>query len=95
MKIITRILDVVCTIFKWITAAILAAMLIASVAEIVRRYILGHSFVWADEFIRYCIVAVAFLGGSVAYREAGGLVSLALYTIAMPSPVATSGLVVV
>lgn len=57
MKIITRILDVVCTIFKWITAAILAAMLIASVAEIVRRYILGHSFVWADEFIRYCIVA--------------------------------------
>ena len=75
MKIITRILDVVCTIFKWITAAILAAMLIASVAEIVRRYILGDSFVWADEFIRYCIVAVAFLGGSVAYREAGGLVS--------------------
>lgn len=75
MKIITRVLDVLCKIFKWITALILAAMLVASVAEIVRRYILGHSFVWADEFIRYCIVAVAFLGGSVAYREVGGLVS--------------------
>lgn len=75
MKIFTRTLDVLCKIFKWITALILAAMLVASVAEIIRRYILGHSFVWADEFVRYCIVAVAFLGGSVAYREAGGLVS--------------------
>lgn len=75
MKIVTRILDMVCKFFKYITALILALMLIASVAEIVRRYILGHSFAWADEFIRYCIVAVAFLGGSVAYRDVGGLVS--------------------
>lgn len=75
MKIVTKILDVVCLIFKWITAIILALMLIASVAEIIRRYIMGASFVWADEFIRYCIVAVAFFGGSVAYREVGGLVA--------------------
>ena len=53
MKIVTKILDVVCLIFKWITAIILALMLIASVAEIIRRYIMGASFVWADEFIRY------------------------------------------
>ena len=39
MKIFTRILDVLCKIFKWITALILAAMLVASVAEIIRRYI--------------------------------------------------------
>lgn len=75
MKTITKILDVLCLAFKWITAIILALMLIASVAEIVRRYIMGASFIWADEFIRYCIVAVAFFGGSVAYREVGGLVA--------------------
>ena len=75
MKVITKILDVVCLIFRWITAIVLALMLVASVAEIIRRYIMGASFVWADEFIRYCIVAVAFFGGSVAYREVGGLVA--------------------
>lgn len=75
MKIITKIMDVLCLVFKRLTAIILALMLIASVAEIIRRYIMGASFVWADEFIRYCIVAVAFFGGSVAYREVGGLVA--------------------
>lgn len=78
MKIVSRVLDVVCLVFKWLTAALLAVMLVVSLVEIVRRYILGASFPWADELIRYCIVGVASLGGSVAYRQAGGLVAFDL-----------------
>jgi len=78
MKTVSKILDIICMVFKYITAAILTVMLVVSLVEIVRRYILGASFPWADELIRYCIVAVASLGGSVAYREVGGLVSFDL-----------------
>ena len=78
MKIVSRILDAACFAFKCITAALLGIMLVVSLVEIVRRYIMGQSFPWADELIRYCIVGVASLGGSVAYREAGGLVAFDL-----------------
>lgn len=78
MKLISRILDIICFAAKAICAALLAIMLVVSLVEIVRRYILGHSFPWAEELIRYCIVGVASLGGAAVYREAGGLVSFDL-----------------
>lgn len=78
MKIISRILDGVCLAAKLLSALLLAVMLVVSLVEIVRRYLMGYSFPWADELIRYCIVGVASLGGSAAYRTAGGLVSFDL-----------------
>ncbi|SMC54282.1 TRAP transporter small permease [Papillibacter cinnamivorans] len=78
MKVIERVLDVVCLIAKIIAAAMLGVMLVVSLVEIGRRYILGLSFPWADELIRYCIVGVAMFGGAVAFRQAGGLVAFDL-----------------
>lgn len=75
MKIVTRIIDGICFAAKVICAFLLALMLVISLIEIVRRYIFGYSFPWADELIRYCLVAVASLGGASVYREAGGLVA--------------------
>lgn len=78
MRTVSKILDILCDIFKWITVAFLGIMLIVSLVEIVRRYIMGHSFPWADELIRYSIVVVASMGGSIAYRKTGGLVAFDL-----------------
>lgn len=78
MKVISAALDKLCTAAKLLCAALLAIMLVVSLIEIVRRYIFGLSFPWAEELIRYCIVGVASLGGSTAYRTPGGLVSFDL-----------------
>ncbi|MPM25730.1 hypothetical protein SDC9_72230 [bioreactor metagenome] len=78
MKAIERVLDTVCLIAKMIAAALLGVMLVVSLVEIVRRYIVGQSFPWADELIRYCIVGVAMLGGAAAFRQSGGLVAFDL-----------------
>lgn len=75
MKTVTKIIDIVCLAAKWISAFFLFCMLVVSLIEIVRRYIFGLSFIWADEFIRYSIVAVAAIGGASCYRAVGGLVS--------------------
>lgn len=78
MKVLERVLDMVCLIAKIIAAVMLGVMLVVSLVEIGRRYILGLSFPWADELIRYCIVGVAMFGGAVAFRQIGGLVAFDL-----------------
>lgn len=78
MKAIERVLDVLCLIAKIIAAAMLGIMLVVSLVEIVRRYIIGQSFPWADELVRYCIIGVAMLGGAAAFRQTGGLVAFDL-----------------
>lgn len=78
MKVIEKILDILCLIAKWISALCLFLMLVVSLVEIVRRYIFGLSFIWTDEFIRYSIVIVASIGGASCYRMVGGLVSFDL-----------------
>lgn len=78
MKFIQKMINGLCLAAKMLCAALFAVMLVVSLVEIVRRYVLGLSFPWADELIRYCIVGVASLGGPSAYRTAGGLVSFDL-----------------
>lgn len=78
MKIISKFTNALCNLAKALCALLLAVMLVVSLIEIIRRYALGHSFPWADELIRYCIVGVASLGGTAAYHEKGGLVSFDL-----------------
>ena len=78
MKVIEKILDILCLIAKWISTICLFLMLVVSLVEIVRRYVFGLSFIWTDEFIRYSIVIVASIGGASCYRMIGGLVSFDL-----------------
>lgn len=78
MKAIERVFDTICLIAKIIAAILLGVMLVVSLVEIIRRYIVGQSFPWADELIRYCIVGVAMLGGAAAFRQPGGLVAFDL-----------------
>lgn len=78
MKIIEKILDILCLAAKWISAICLFLMLVVSLVEIVRRYVFGLSFIWTDEFIRYSVVVVAAIGGASCYRMVDGLVSFDL-----------------
>ncbi|WP_312159678.1 TRAP transporter small permease subunit [Oscillibacter sp.] len=75
---IERILNGLAFVTKALAALCLGIMLVVSLAEIVRRYMFGLSFSWADELIRDGVVCVAMLGGAAAYREEGGLVAFDL-----------------
>ena len=68
MKYYKKIMDGIATVIKILVALAVSIMLIISFLEIIRRYCFGHSWAWSDELIRYLIVAVAFLGGALAYR---------------------------
>lgn len=58
-NILQKILGIAVAIF-------ISAMLILMLIEVVRRYILGVTWIWSDEVIRICLIYTAFLGGAAA-----------------------------
>ena len=86
MKVLAKLVEsyskVMEIFFKGIRAALAVALVIMVVVtsmEVVRRYLFGLSFVWAEELVKFLLVAVTFLGGAAAYR-AGGMAYLDLIT---------------
>lgn len=57
----------------WLEDAFIASLLLsASViifVNVVMRYVFNTGFIWAEEFVRYEIVWLVFIGGSVAARK--------------------------
>ncbi len=78
-QVFYRICDTVFTVIKVLMAIMITVMVIITTMEVVRRYIFGKSFIWAEELVKFLLVAVTFLGGPAAYR-AGGLAFLDLVT---------------
>ena len=62
----------------------LGIMIVIAFIEVVRRYVIGKSYIWADDLIRYLIIYVGFVGGAAAYRD-NNLASLDLLTQHFPS----------
>lgn len=58
---------------SWLEDAFIASLLLsASViifVNVVLRYVFNTGFIWAEEFVRYEIVWLVFIGGSVAARK--------------------------
>ena len=77
IDIYSKFADVLFSIIKWILAIMLTLMVIITTMEVVRRYIFGLSFLWAEELVKFLLVATTFIGGPAAYR-AGGLAFLDL-----------------
>ena len=69
MKVYSKICDGVNKVISVLLFIVFTAMTLVAVTEVVRRYIWGLSFVWSDEFLRYMLVWMAFLGGPVALRR--------------------------
>lgn len=61
-------MDWICRIVKGFLAVLIAATVIISFIEVFRRYFLGQTFSWSDEFSRFTMVYVGMVGGAVAYR---------------------------
>lgn len=47
----------------------LCFMTIITVVEVIRRYLFGLVFPWSEELVRFLLVWITFLGGSVAFRK--------------------------
>jgi len=69
--------DFLFNIIKVALAVMLTLMVVITTMEVVRRYIFGLSFLWAEELVKFLLVAATFIGGPAAYR-AGGLAFLDL-----------------
>lgn len=77
MKWYSTLMDNFVRVITVFLAVCLSVMTIVTVLEVVRRYIFGASFPWAEELVRYLLVWVTFVGGAAAFRK-GNLVILDL-----------------
>ena len=59
---LNRITEVVCCV-------ILLAMTIVVALQVFCRYLLGASLAWSEEFARYSLVWITFLGASIALKK--------------------------
>ena len=81
-KVVTlysKVMDFLFKVIRGVLAVALVIMVAVTSMEVVRRYIFGLSYVWAEELVKFLLVAVTFLGGAAAYR-AGGMAYLDLFT---------------
>ncbi|MCM3397759.1 TRAP transporter small permease [Oceanobacillus profundus] len=62
---------------KILLAALIGAMTIVIIAQVLSRGLLNNSIFWAEEFSRYCFIWATFIGASVAYKS-GEMVALDL-----------------
>lgn len=79
MTVFGKIMDLIAEGIKWIVSCILVFMVVVTFLEVIRRYMFGLSFGWADECIRFLIMWITFLGGAAAFRK-GKLVCFDLVT---------------
>jgi TRAP-type transport system small permease protein len=67
-----------------VTGAALAVALVAMAAQVVSRYGLGASIVWAEELARYALIWSTMVGSAVAYRRGAHVAMTALLDAAPP-----------
>jgi TRAP-type C4-dicarboxylate transport system permease small subunit len=73
-------------VLDWLTSAILAALLLIVLAQIVSRYVLNNSLPWTEEAARYLMIWGVLLGVSLSYRN-GYLISIETFVSRLPAPV--------
>lgn len=73
-------------VLDWITSAILAALLLIVLAQIVSRYVFNSSLPWTEEAARYLMIWGVLLGAGLAYLN-GYLISIETFFNRFPSSV--------
>jgi TRAP-type C4-dicarboxylate transport system permease small subunit len=66
-----------------LAAAALAVALAVMAAQVIGRYVLGSSIIWAEELARYALIWSAMIGSAVAYRE-GAHIGVTVLIDALP-----------
>ena len=83
MKHYKRAMSALHNVLMVLVSAGLVVMICVTAVEVVRRYLFGLSFSWAEELVKYLMIMVAFFGGAVAYQDKG-LVALDMLTEKLP-----------
>jgi len=71
INVIKKVLDYIAAIIRAFLGLLLGIMLIVALTEVFRRYLIGKSFPWSEEIIRYLIIWISLLGGAISYKEYG------------------------
>src|SRR3978361_1447383 len=66
-----RILDLYCTLLKFVIALCLAAMVVLVFSNVVLRYAFNSGIATSEELSRWLLVWLTFLGAIVALRQHG------------------------
>lgn len=65
----SRFAQIYTTALKWILVSLLACLLAIMGAQIVFRYGLNSSLIWAEESCRYLLIWASFIGIALAYER--------------------------
>jgi len=69
MEAYEKILNAVNRLIVYIITVLFGAMSIASLLQVIFRYVLKHPLPWSEELARFLFVWVVFLGSAVAVKE--------------------------
>jgi TRAP-type C4-dicarboxylate transport system permease small subunit len=72
-------------VLDWLTSAILVALLLIVLAQIVSRYVFNSSLSWTEEAARYLMIWGVLLGAGLAYLN-GYLISIEIFIDRFPAP---------
>jgi TRAP-type C4-dicarboxylate transport system permease small subunit len=70
---------------RWIVFGMMMVMATLVFVNVVCRYVLGFSIIWAEEISQYLMIWIAFLGAGLAMRE-GRHVALEMLQDRLPAP---------
>lgn len=79
---------------RGLIVAMMAAMVALVFANVVSRYVLNFSIIWAEELSQYLMVWIAFLGAGLAMRE-GRHVAVEMLQNALPPSLARTARMIV
>lgn len=65
----TSILSAMEKIVEWAIALMLGVMVVNIAVAVFSRYVLNHSFPWAEELGRYLMIWIGYLGASLAMKS--------------------------
>ena len=86
MRAFRKVINFLYKAIMYTVSVALGIMIVIAFIEVVRRYAIGKSYIWADDLIRYLIIYVGFVGGAAAYKD-NNLASLDLLTRHFPQKV--------
>lgn len=68
---IIKIKKAVCDVYKWLSMALIAVLLVIMVIQVFYRYILNNSLSWSEELARFIFVWASMMGAAVVTANRG------------------------
>lgn len=69
MPVIKNISDVIERFSVFVIILSLVAMTVVTFIQVIFRYVLFYSLPWSEEFSRYCLIWLTYIGGSLGLKK--------------------------